>query len=296
MAAQILAFLGYGLALISLVIAYIFWRKNLTFHNMLAKLMQDNELAQKQEKSLQKEIAELAQDSDQKMQKITKLEKENRALLDRMKTAQSEVEKVAAEWETKISSLQNQVEQYKEEALALTSQIAEIDQEKRELRKELAGKEHQIAEKLKKSMDETHEKNREYKNKIRELEKTISKSESEIARLKDLKADVNAEENKQLKKKLNQYLYFYKTIRQQKEMLEERNANWEKALKLLANWIYQEKGSGLSTPTNLGELIGGALSLTRQPQLVVDEPSHDPQSSMDRSNHSVQTFEKASFT
>jgi hypothetical protein len=59
-------------------------------------------------------------------------------------------------------------------------------------------------------------------------------------------------------------------------MLEERNANWELALKLLSHWVYEQKCPHDPPPQVLGELISGALVLAKQPPLIQDEHSRSP--------------------
>lgn len=271
MADQVLMFLGYGLATIAMITAYVMGQKSKSLQNAMAGQAANQNLAQKTEKALRHELAEAMERDQQKASKLTKLEKDNRALQERLRSTQQDGDKITAEWESKIASLQNKIEHYQEEAKALTAQITELDQEKREIRKDLSSKETQAGEKFKKSLDESQEKTKELKAKIRELEKIVAKSDSEVSRLKEQKQENHAAENLQLKRKIHQYHYFYKTMRLQKEMVEERNANWEKALILLASAIYQDKAKGKTVPTNLGELIGGALTLAKQPQLVIDD-------------------------
>ena len=79
--------------------------------------------------------------------------------------------------------------------------------------------------------------------------------------------------HKVLKKKLKQYHSFYVTMLSQKNMLEERLGNWEKALKSLSYWVLKQENINpkLKGEEALGELVSSALEITGLDSLVEDE-------------------------
>ena len=78
-----------------------------------------------------------------------------------------------------------------------------------------------------------------------------------------------------MKRKLNQYSHLALAAKTQKQMLEERNANWEKALLLMGQWIIRKHDTGKQAQ-GIGEIVGTALELIGG-HLVEDEFSQQPQ-------------------
>ena len=74
-----------------------------------------------------------------------------------------------------------------------------------------------------------------------------------------------------MSRRIRQYNVLHQSLQSQKQLLEDRNNNWERALTLLAKWILRDEKE---LPDAIGPLVSGALEKTKSGPLVDDEFSH----------------------
>ena len=267
---------GYLLCLPAVGAFWVQWRQN---SEQKKKLLQLEELFCKRTQELERVQKEweaslgLDRNRSQKWGQLEKQVKEAKAKAQEL-LEQQELLKEAHEKE--LRGRLEKVEDKEQQIETLLRQLKEQDQQAQFLQKKVKEVERaaavqleQMEAKSKSSIKgQFHELNT-MRAENRKLESQLQQAQKTYAA-----ASVDVEQGKRLKKQLAQYRYFNQTVSSQGEMLEERLQNWETALKGLATAVCQDKK--VQVPTTLGPLIGTALELLNQSQLVVDDQDFTP--------------------
>jgi hypothetical protein len=104
----------------------------------------------------------------------------------------------------------------------------------------------------------------ELRQELRQTREKLVTSEKHAADLERRVKDVDPVEFRQLKRRLLQYDRLYTSMRGLRDMADERNRNWETALRKLATWTLQNHRPGASArpvPESIGPLVGQALEV-----------------------------------
>ena len=99
---------------------------------------------------------------------------------------------------------------------------------------------------------------------LRETRDKLSLAEKQTAELERRTKDIDPTEFRQLKRRLMQYDRLYTSMRGLRDMADERNRNWETALRKLAAWTLQNYRPGATArpiPESIGPLVGQALEV-----------------------------------
>jgi len=265
-------FIGYVCALFMAGLTFLFWRKTSVLSSRVeegdvkkSKLHQklatrDNEIS-----SLRLERGNLSKKEHKHEKQLKTAEQKRRAL--------EALIKQQADRGDNLQSLENELDHYKGQCQALTSQLREVDAERGVLKTNMDTELKELNEKLRPLKSE----NKDQSKKINELANRLKNKDQDILKLKETaKSQDKTLEVKKLNKKLSQYLHFYKTLKSQKELLEEQNSNWETAVKYLAHWTVEQKtGTPPDSSQKLGEIVGEALGLIKK-DLMTDEFSFPP--------------------
>lgn len=255
---------AFFLALSASLVALYLWKVNQRFKVELLS----SEKFLSQEKESGKRYFDQIEEQKAKILKLEDSLKARKTESHELHLLRENYEKEHEEFEKakeSLRSLENKVEHHKVEAQALLAQVKELDAENSSLKKtnleDLEGK----ASTMKKL---SHEK--------KSLEKRFKDSENAYKTQKDHISKIE-KDNKEmkiwllrLKKRVQQSEHLYKTIRGQKDMLEERLENWEKALRLLSIWVLKKESKDLKEDMKLGELVSSALQASHQGTLVDD--------------------------
>ncbi len=270
---SVFAVFGYMLSgLVSALLIY-FWRRTLFLQNAMQEKRRQEDLIKENEKNLQYKIDEIRQDLKYKNKDIEKLQKDLSEVQGNFQTLSDQHRDLEESSFQKEQRLDNDLEHYKSQASVLLEQLKEIDDEKAKISEELKkmeskfqSQERELLKKSKKDIESIESKNRQFGDERKRFEQTIAKLQSRVN-------EIDFDEVKKVRKKILQYQHFYNTIKTQREMLEERNKNWEVALKLLSQWILKNQlsSSHHHIPDNLGELVSSALEATKQGYLIDDE-------------------------
>lgn len=277
-------FLGLGCATLALI-TLVFWRKTLelaqeviTHKNKLTSL--ESELnrsfeAQKHHKEEGKEKVRLS----------SKLEKDLKQAHDEKKQFLQKLTTIQDEFEAKCESLENQLSHYKQQTESMTTQLLEVEQQKIDRKQKIEAQAQDELKRSQKNESELKSSLASLKKQLANLEsqhkKTLNELQSKLE-VQSPEASLEASKDKQtqddelrqVKHKLQQYHHLYQAMRGHKEMLEERNENWEKALRMISSWVLSKEShpdSQQELPSNLGTLVGQALEFIRQGPLVDDE-------------------------
>lgn len=245
-----------------------------------------------QNRSLQKKVAHTEQLFQKRTQELERVQKEWETSLGLEKGRQqkwAQVEKqlkeakartqetvdqqagLKATQEKALRSLSEKVEDKESQISTLVQQLKEQDQLVQLAQKKAKEAERAAAIQVAQAEEQTKASAKGQFHEINTLRAENRKLESQLQQMKKTVAasTIDAEQEKRLKKQLAQYRYFNQTVSSQREMLEERLQNWETALKGLATAVCAEKQ--VTAPTALGPLVGTALELLHQSQLVDDE-------------------------
>ena len=269
LAGYALAVLGFGL---------FFMNKNKAAGHVLdlKKLSDELEKSRKTETSSQKQVQTLRKEAGDQSQKIRSLEKEQDKLKERFEKQKSQEDQNLAELKAALEKAESKLEHERRQIEALTLQLQEVDAEKRELRIKSEESDSILKEKEKKLAAEFKDQLSSAKKKIRELEKDLKAKDQKIEKTKEKLQTADPVALKKARLRLSQYAHLYRLMRGQKEMAEERNSNWELALKLLSGWILKGKGKKVNQEDGIGQLVGEALEATKSGHLVDDDNGMAP--------------------
>lgn len=273
MLVHIFPLLGFVLAAILLFITYFFWRKSLTYHKALLQYVESEKSHIQKQKSMDKSTKRLQELLDTENQKLAKEIKKTEQLTASIEKSEEATKEHQKELQAKLENASSKAEHFEEMCQSLTKQLQQLDQEKAAEKKQATDT---LNTKLKSARGEVNslkEQLKEAKASTKEQSIQLQKKTKDFKKLEEKSKSGDPEEVKKLKFKLKQYQHFYSTIQGQKEMLEERNHNWETALKLLSTWILKSRNKEVSP--NIGTLVSSALELTKSGPLVNDEEADD---------------------
>lgn len=248
-------------------------------------------------------VAKATLHADQEKQAV-QLQKENKALKEKVSAAESAV----LELDQTVKKLQSRVEQsttkrnkkleeleanfrnveverdnFKEQAHALTAQLKEIDAEKRELRLQAKDASEVASSKVRAELDKLKAKNRDLLSDVKEKSAELNKVERKFSRLKEDSQKIEPTELKKMKRKLVQYSHFYMTMKGLKELAEERNDNWQTALKHLSRFIVNKEAPDFAaTKPEIGPLVAKALTITGNDFGIQDDEPESPQTKTEK--------------
>ncbi|MBI2601639.1 MAG: hypothetical protein HYW48_01170 [Deltaproteobacteria bacterium] len=268
MSEHLIGAVGYGLAVLSTVGGIIFWFRQQSFLRAYQSLSKKWEDKKTEDQNLLKAMQTL-QLANREYEKIfPQLERGRDELHKVAEGLRSELFGLKKEFAEERASLANQLEHVQSQADALMVQAKELDREKAELKLKA---EAELRESKASSEMKINSLTRDINQTQKRLE-YLEREKEQLSRQAGESGDKNKgleEEVHRLRRKLSHYSHFFKVMRGQKEMLEERLENWERALQLLSAWIVKEKGGGEAQ--TLGELVASALHLTMQGSLVDDQ-------------------------
>ncbi|MFK7827639.1 MAG: hypothetical protein AB8G05_26070 [Oligoflexales bacterium] len=259
--------LGYTLAAASIFFAFLQWKK--ANEANIQKSQQEQELSELKKKESKWSAGQKAQQSQlqEKHKLISKLEKDLDQKHTRLQSKIIELENTITEKENQEQKLHGKVEHFKTQAEALLGQLQEIDQEKKEYRLQLIDLEKDFKHRIEQETTPLHEQIKNAGGKVRNLENKLKTKENKLKKAIDELRKVDPHALKKAKSKINQYNHLYNIIKGQKDLIADRNSNWELALKMLSTWVCKEKGQ-TELPENLGALVSQALELTKSGPLI----------------------------
>ncbi|NRA47252.1 MAG: hypothetical protein HRU09_20060 [Oligoflexales bacterium] len=259
--------LGYTLAAASLFFAWLQWRKSNEANELREQEQQElSVLKQKEKQWLSGQKTHQSQ-LHEKSKLISKLEKD---LDHKHARLQAKVEELQAELEEKESEqqkLHGKVEHHKTQSETLLSQLQEIDQEKKEYRLKLVDLEKEMGRRIEEQTAPLAEQLKNANGKLKNLENKLKAKENRLRKAQEELKKVDPHALKKAKSKISQYNHLYNIMKGQKDLIADRNSNWELALRMLSTWICKQK-SQAEQPENLGALVAQALELTKSGPLI----------------------------
>jgi chromosome segregation ATPase len=264
--------IGYVAAIVSVFIAWMLKTSADESAQRLNVVEQERNNAVSQLQEVQRKISQ----SEERMEKATNEFKRLREQVQGAKgDAKAKEKELRDELQAKIdelASIDRKGEHTVEQIQVLTSQLKEADRERKaaEVRADRAEQElHKRIDAAKADaearLEQIQSESRKNRVELAAVQTKLSAAEAELKQ-------GNPEDVKRLKKKIAQLEHLLTSMRGLKEMAEERNQNWEVALKILAKEQMRTRGIKLQGNESLGLLVSSALELLGT-ELVNDDPS-----------------------
>jgi hypothetical protein len=253
MPAPVIQAIGYILAVIFAGVALYYWRRSTSLYSLLVEganrfeeIRQRNQLL---ETTLSKAETKFSMHKDQ----FLRLEKSgdearNRVadLLKKLETREHEARLNGEKFDLQRNYFEKQLQKFQEQFKASEESKARI--------------EILLAKSTKDLQTQTAVLVEEQKLAVRNLELQLRDKELALAEIESKMQQSDPEELRKLRRRIAQYERLYGSMRGLKEMTEERNRNWEVALKKLSNWILVQRGlSEHEIPKNIGPMVADAL-------------------------------------
>ena len=185
----------------------------------------------------------------------------------------SELEGILHDKNSEIQQYEMKLDHFKAQTDAMVGQLTEIEQHKKseilKLNTLISESEKESAAKLdsvKMKLSDAHSESRDLERRLKVSENNLKSARNKL-KVSDPKLVEAA------KSKVNHYRHLYNIMKSQKELLEERNANWELALKLLSTWVLKQTSNNTKIPSSLGELVAAALETSKSGPLI--DPKDD---------------------
>ena len=247
---DILTYLITAAALILGLVSVYLFRRSTGYHHLLQEAANRFEEGRRINESLKKINEEQRVELDQLRQTTRRLDQQNAELRGKTNLLQIELKKASEIPTDELTSLLNKNDILTEELKAITQQLRTADRERTEWKNKAAVLERETTARYLKTIEEKNTEIKGLKDIFSNLEAMTKKESSEA--IQTLTSEVQA-----LKKKLVQHNHMMKSIKGTKEMLEERIANWETALRILASHVLGSNST--NTHQKIGVLVGSAL-------------------------------------
>ena len=259
--------LGYALAAASMFFAWLQLKKASEAQSLREQDQKDLAGLKKKDKQWSTGQKTHQNQINEKNKLISKLEKDLDQKHARLQSKVEELQASIAEKESQQQKLFGKVEHFKTQSEALLSQLQEIDQEKKEYRIKLAELEKEFKAKIEQETAPLAEQLKNAQGKVKNLENKLKTKENRLKKTQEELKKLDPHALKKAKSKISQYNHLYNIMKGQKDLIADRNSNWELALRMLSTWVCNEKGQK-EHPENLGALVAKALELTKSGPLI----------------------------
>lgn len=268
---EAISLLGYLLAAIMTVVAFVCWRKAMNFHVLLLESSGRIENLKRKGRQLEGELTKLGEKLEQARSNNSRLEKELQAGKQQLKSDFSRLTEENTLLKEKNHQLDLKSDHLRTQVDALTQQLREADN----LAKAAQSKVNQISretqDQIGASRKRLEDDLREWQEKFRDLQGKHRSVQNQLNTLKRKVEEADINRIQDIKRKAVHYESLYKSMRGLREMSDERNKNWETALRMLSAWILRTRNSKTDVNTAaLGPMVGEALDIIGE-RLVHDE-------------------------
>ncbi len=224
------------------------------------------------QRSAQKEQLEKLRQQTLKAEKTLE-EQKRRFENERLDAAKAKDEQVKI-----VQKLNALNEHFAEQVQVLTVQLADAVKEKKAALDELAAFQRNFEERVRTATDAQRRELSELQNQIQAARRDRSAAQTQLEKFKQESGHVKPEELRRWQLKVARLEQLYASMKGLREMAEERNQNWETALRYFATHILGDKTK--AADTSIGSLVGAALEKIGA-TLVIDEEEAVPHATLD---------------
>ena len=256
---------AYIITLIVSMVAIFLWRRAHGFHQLLQEAANRFEEGRKLNQKLQSDV----QKQEEKIQEARELHKALRKSVDDLKGKnQQYLKELKKHEQTSQHSNDNsdrKISHLEEQVTNMTAQLRESDQERGQAVRQLKDLQSEFDTAVTRATSEKDKDLQRAVNEAKELKKQLKQAQegqkqAAAASVAELESQI-----KKLKRRLHQRDHLISSMRGLKEMAEERNHNWEVALRLLSTKVLEKTPSQKDTKNlPIGELVSLALTSFNQ--------------------------------
>ncbi len=257
--AELLPILAAVVAVVSFLSAFLTRRKLQETQALLADTALRFDALSKQQKHTEQQSRAQSEALDRAKLQSSQSEKQLEETKARAFEKTQEVERLKAEQAEQLRRIQLQKEHLSEQVSAMTEQLTEAVREKKSAlveaqRLQREGQEHEtkVAEQVKAQLRETQQQ-------LQQLKREKQQLEAQLAKLRSDSQTVSPEDIKKYRLKIARTEQLFTSMKGLRDMAEERNQNWETALRHFALYILQTQGLAVPSDRPIGPLVGEAL-------------------------------------
>jgi chromosome segregation ATPase len=252
---------GYLMTSCVSVVAFLLWRRSADMQALVDESYRRYEIIQKQMENAASEWNHLKKKSVLAQEKVAQLDKELVKKEKQHIELSQELERERNSSKDKIHQLELRNEHYKQEMAVVLKQIKEAEHKTRIAEQELilmqakADAEKESAKQpLKEQIELT-------KKQLDLMAEELRCERRKVDQFKELTAGVEPKQFVSMRRKLKDYDYLYRSMRGLKEMTEERNLNFEAALRKLSGYVLRIPEKDKIEKEAIGKLVGDALEV-----------------------------------
>ena len=260
-------------AVIGTGLSFYFWRKSSSLYALLVEGANRFEELRNRTTSLEQIVAKHDEKSRLAREGAARLEKAVSDARDKSAELLKKLETKTAESQIISDKLELQKDFLEKQLIKAQDQLRQSEEQKDVLKAERDRLQTDIAREKDARARAVVAAERGGELKEKELTLRLKDAERSVEVMKKKFAAVDPNEIRKVKRKIVQYERLYASMRGMREMVDERNKNWEVALTKFARWIVLEAaGPDAKVPDQIGPLVGKALDLIGA-QLVDDQES-----------------------
>lgn len=274
MTSEIITLFGFVLSLILVIFVFIFYRRAARLDVLLTEASNRLKLGENAYNDLKNQLKNQNVKLEKKGEALTNIEKALAEARERNSSLNQGIRDAKTEHQAYIDKLTRQRDHFQEQVNVLTTQLQDSDAQKRQAEDEIKARLNETTSKNNKEIAVLHKKNKELTDELSENEKREKTYKGEITKLKGLLKKIDMDGIRKSKQRSLRLEQLYTSMKGLREMAEERNQNWEVALrKLSAHILSKSDVDEEGNPLPIGPLVGAALEKAGL-ALVKDEISY----------------------
>ncbi|HYX31936.1 MAG TPA: hypothetical protein VE954_02395 [Oligoflexus sp.] len=242
-------------------LGFAFYSRNRLAQNqaVFADVSSRLEALSKQNKQLEQGLRNAQENADKYRQQSVQADKQLEDAKQKLADRTLEWNKLKSEREDVQKRYLLQREHLDEQVLVLTQQLGDAIREKKIIHDENTKLQREGDEKARQQLEILRQQIREAQLQTQQVRREKQQMESQLARAKDEAPRIKPEELQRYKQKVARMEQLYGSMRGLRELAEERNKNWETALRYFAGHILQKPLDAELQSQSIGRLVGEAL-------------------------------------
>lgn len=253
MPAHVIQAIGYIVGVIFAGVAAYYWRRAASLYSLLVEGANRFEEIRQRNQTLEKTLAKAEQKFSQHKDQLQRMEKSLDEARNRSAEALKKLDAHDHDHRLQSEKFELQRNYFEKQMKTMEEQFKASEASKKQIEAALE----KSTKELKLQATAVTE---ELQIRIKDLELRLQEKETELNAAQTKMRQADPEELRKLKRRIAQYERLYGSMRGLKEMTEERNRNWEVALKKLSLHILGERGlKDAEIPKNIGPLVAEAL-------------------------------------
>jgi chromosome segregation ATPase len=267
---DLVGLMGYALALISTAAAWLFWRRGAALESDIERDRRSHDETLLASKDLRNEL-------DSFKDRLEKSQTEVRKLRDQLGREKTDSKATVAERAAVLQALEElkakaerRADHFESQCETLLQQIRAAETSRTEAERRYQEISDEMEHKLKSSRESSENRAGQMREELRALKSEHDQLKKNAELMQEQLKIANPEDIKRHRRKIAHLEHLLMSMRGLKEMAEERNQNWEMALRILSRAILTERSSPRASDEKLGLLVAAAMEAVGH-QLVQDE-------------------------